>query len=1006
MKPTTPRALGVVALCATLFSCGSEPSPFARAYVIESLDEAIGGPKAIARPGDFVLENDHLRIAVLSARNSLGPGLYGGSLVDADIQRSHPAANKGHGRDQFAELFPTLNMNVAKPNPDDPDSVRIVSDGSDGGPAIVRMEGPAEPFLTLLGALWALLGNPQTWLTTDYIVEPGVPWVTLRTQASFGFPGAGELPAAEPVGQYTDGMPLLEWALESGAVMGEFYLSGGSVDVFAPGIGFDEDGAVYESMQRGDNTFVSPFQFDFLAGVADGVSYGLAATEGDIYVPLFTASQTVAAGGGQAGDGTKSRFPDGSALSYERWFFVGHGDVGSITDQFLQARGLPHGRVSGRVIEEGTGESLTGVDVFAFRPGEDGPWTHFRTDVHPADRVADGSFEGLLPVGKWELLVHDRGRPEARRVPIQVKAQGEVEVLLTAPRQGVLDFVVRDETGRKVPSKVTLYRLDREPRRDPMLGDGFIAGNPESVVFALYGEGQVELAPGRYQAVATRGLEYEIDISEPFTIGPQQGAQLELQVLRSVNTDGWISADLHVHAERSHDSGVTLADRVRTMVAEGIEFFASTDHDYLVDYAPTVELLGVEEWVQTAVGNEITTLEVGHFLGFPLQQDFLGEAGADRDRVDWTDKRPAELIADLRSLGADGGFDPVIFIGHPRDGILGYFDQYGFDPYGGTPGRQGNPGQPAVSRPTLSLTNPLLDGSNMTWDFHGLELLNAKRLDMIRTPTQRELDRLAAGEDVGVYELFERTLAEQDDLANGVYKLGSGIEGHLDDWFTLLNLGFRFTVLGNSDTHGETSTEAGCPRNYIMSDTDDPAFLDDQAVADAVKAHRVVASYGPFVQMWVNGEPIGSELVTDGPIEITLDVQAPTWMDVGRVELYENGTLIAEWDVEDAAVVERFTETLTHTPERDSWYVAVVMGSEPIHPAVFTPVEIPYVELQLVVSEALGGIEAVSNLLSEAPLMPRQYDIYPYAVTNPIWVDRAGDGFDAPGLPSWLQRPD
>ena len=810
----------------------------------------------------------------------------------------------------------------------------------------------------------------------------------------------------EPVQYFDDGMPLLDWAIETGLVVGEFYLSGGSIDVFAPGIGFDEDGAVYESMQAGKNSFTEPFNFPFLAGVGDGISYGIAPAEGNVYVPLFTASQTVAVGGGLDGDGTPDRFPIGSAFTFNRYFFIGHGDVGSIVDQYVEAREIPHGTVRGNVVEATTSTALSDVDVFVYHPGEDTPWSHWRTDVHPDDHVPDGSFGGSLPVGEWELKVHDRGRPAAKRAKIEVKPGKEVALQLVAPRTGVLNFTVRDAFDRLVPSKVTIFREDGLPRRDPVLGDGFIGGAPEAVLFSLYGDGEVELSPGTYRAVASRGIEYEIDVSEKFVIDDHTGANITFSVFRSVDTQGWISGDLHVHGAASHDSGVIAVDRVRTMVAEGVEFFSSTDHDFVVDYAPTVELLGMEQWVQTAVGNETTTIEVGHFLGFPLQGDFMAEAGANRDAIDWTDKAPQGLIDQMRDLGASAGQDPMIFVGHPRDGILGYFDEYGFDPYSGTPGSGGEPGTATISTPILAVTNPLLAATNFTWDFDALELLNGKRFELIRTPTQRELDDYAAGGDVDVYDMMSRTLEEQEDLKNGVYKLGYGIEGHIDDWFSLLNLGYRFTVLGNSDTHGLTSVESGCPRNFIMSETDDPAFLDDQAVAEAVKQHRVVASYGPFLQMWVDDAIIGDELVPDGEtVEIALDVQAATWIAVDRVELYENGTLIREWDVSGGGPVRRFSESVEITPMKDSWYVAVALGDGDLSP-VFTPVEIPYIELQAVVTEALAGVGAVSSLMSPAIPIPKEYPIRPYAITNPIWVDLEGDGFDAPGLPEWLHPPE
>ncbi len=1022
------RLLSTLALIAPLLSgCKVQDDPWSSAKVIERRDEVVGGPKASARPGDILLENDRIKLAIIGARNNLGPGLYGGSIIDADVQRTDPRFTGGRGRDQLAELTPTTNMYVHHPtNPvgDEPgvDQITIVNDGSDGEAAVVRVDSPVEPFIEMLRALSTLTSAPDQWMVTEYRLEPGKPWVEITTTVHYGYAGAGGDLGIEgqDAGYHQDSMPVIEWAIENGLILGDFYLQGGNIDVFAPGIGFDEDGAVFEAFEQERNLFTDPFVFDFLGGVGEGVSYGIAPAQGKAFIPLFTASQTAVVGAGRGGDLDEDddgvidddRFAAGTALTYKRYFFVGDGDMGSIVDGWVEALEVPYGEVYGNVLEEGTRLPLSNVDVFAYRPGDAKPYTQWTTDVRLDDQAADGSFGGRLPTGNWELLVHQHGRPDSARIPVAVGEGTLSEIVLESPRAGLLSFTVRDDDDMLVPSKVSIYRVDDDVTRNPVLGDSFIGGNPEFVLFPMYGEGEVELPDGEYYAIASRGTEYEIDRSPTFVVDATRRQHLDFLVQRSVVTDGWISADFHVHASPSHDSGVALADRVRTMASEGVEFFASTDHDVITDYAPVIEDLGMENWVQSAVGLETTTIEVGHFLSFPMAAEFLEPSGAPTPRrnedvrIDWTGLTPDEILTGLDQMGRDAGYNPITFVGHPRAGILGYFDQYGFSPYGGVPGTGGEPGAPLVNTPTLGLTNPLLTATNISWDFEGLEMLNGKRFDYLRTPTLPELTAYGQGEDLDVRDFMTRTMEEQVALQDGTYTLGGGVHGDIDDWFTLLNLGYRYTVLGNSDTHSWTGTESGCPRNYVMSETDDPAFLDDQQVANAVRRHEVVASYGPFVQLWVDDAHIGQEIVpADATVDVAIEVQAPNWMDVDRVELYQNGELIQEWTEVDGSVIDgdvlRFSETLPVELARDSWFVAVTIGDESMNP-VMTPVEIPYVELQEIVLEALSGVGAVSALLSPAIPVPRKYDVYPYAITNPVWVDLNGDGFDAPGVPAWM----
>ncbi len=456
-----------------------------------------------------------------------------------------------------------------------------------------------------------------------------------------------------------------------------------------------------------------------------------------------------------------------------------------------------------------------------------------------------------------------------------------------------------------------------------------------------------------------------------------------------------------MHSSPSHDSGVALETRVISMIAEGVEFLSSSDHDAITDFAPTIEALDVGQWISSTVGVEVTTIEIGHFLGFPLLVDTLADHGG---AFDWTGLLPREILEGIRDLGDPrASEDPVVFVAHPRDGILGYFDQYGFDPYAGTDRAVANPS------PLNYLFNELISPEGFSTAFDALEILGSKSLELARTPTDRELSDFAEDpSSVTQYDILTRPMAEQEALASHEIGFAPGVHGQIDDWFTLLNLGYRFTALSNSDTHDRFGVEAGCPRNYVQIDTDDPTAIDPDDIARAVKEGRVVLSYGPFVRFYADHPSNGPGTTLENVAATTLHVhvETPTWFHTDRVELYENGELIHEWELEDNGAVVNLDTAFSVTPKKDSWYVVLAAGRDDVGP-VFTPVDYPRLQLQDIVLEALAltGLEAIAAYLDPPVPRPRTFPVYPLAITNPIRVDLAGDGFDPPGIPAWIEEP-
>ncbi|MEE2830616.1 MAG: hypothetical protein VX498_15620 [Myxococcota bacterium] len=1061
------RLASLIAALPLLASCGGSNGA-ASAYTITSADQLIGGPAADAWVGDFMLENQHLRAAILGDRcqpddqlgvvcSTPGPGLFGGTLADIDLKRGNSSEGSGKGHDGFTELFGTINMDVSEAH-----KVEVVADGSDGRAAIVRVSGPAGNYISYIGLIRGILNLPSTYQYTDFILKPGARYITIRTTAQVVDPDLA--PPAHPCTweQGDEGLPCDEFliphkeqpqdligGLNEGAMQfGDFFLAGADVDIFLPYVGHDESRAVAESAAQGINNFIEPFSFPYLAAQGDQVSYAIA-TKGTIVAPLFTSSLTAVFGGEVYpevdGEGQPVPFPVGTAYTYERFFGVGHGDIASALDSLLQAYvdegiDIQLGEVRGHVVEGNSMQGISGARVLVYRdtgalPDVDGLpptedlYTEFESDSGN-DSIKDGSFSGRLPVGAYKLVARDEKRGASPPVSIVVTEAG-LDTGLIVPQSAALEVFIRDELGRALPSKISLRPLGTDTLSiRPQLGDDYFSGGFSHVVFAPYGEARIEVPTGRYEVFISRGIEYGLWHSEAegweggIVVAPGMASRIEAVLPLEVDSTGFISADFHVHAHPSHDSGVPLSARVTTMVCEGVEFLSSTDHDYVTDYSPVIQSMGLDPWLQSTVGTETTTIEVGHYLGFPLHIDYNQPAGG---AYFWTDRTPQQIVDGLRAKGAHSPEETAVFVGHPRDGIFGYFDQFGMDPFSGTEEPSASLLN-AISNPTLA--NP----ENFTLDFDGLEILNGKRLDFVRTPTANEAACQRAFDGgsplpecpngTSIYDILARTMEEQLALKNleGEFYLDADDQGQLDDWFFLLNLGYRHTALGNSDTHGITSIESGCPRNFVVSDVEEPEFIDERAIAQAVQEHRVVPSYGPLIRMEIDGAGIGSDVSSPtGSATLSLNIQAPRWMSVDRVELYENGTLIREFvgsEMSPGDVVKLDRQVQVQPTDEagnpiDAWYVAVAMGNQDLSP-MFTAVEVPKLEFSDVILGAvssldLGGLD-VEGFLGPTPAFPKTHPVLPYGFTNPIWLDVNGDvdgnglAFEALGrMPDWFR---
>src|SRR5688572_1463781 len=128
---------------------------------IESADQLIGGQAAGGQIGDYLFQNDKARFIVQGPDTATGWGIFGGSLVDLA-----PVRADGRADDRLQEMFVQCDLRAFRP-----ESVEIASDGSDGGPAVLRLTG-ADAGIPFLDAV--IVREPlQASITVEYILPPG-----------------------------------------------------------------------------------------------------------------------------------------------------------------------------------------------------------------------------------------------------------------------------------------------------------------------------------------------------------------------------------------------------------------------------------------------------------------------------------------------------------------------------------------------------------------------------------------------------------------------------------------------------------------------------------------------------------------------------------------------------------------------------------------------------------------------------------------------------------------
>jgi len=283
------------------------------------------------------------------------------------------------------------------------------------------------------------------------------------------------------------------------------------------------------------------------------------------------------------------------------------------------------------------------------------------------------SLEILLPEGSY--LARANFFPAVCEEFFTVGKDTKNSCTLHDRPQGTLKVKIQDSRGEFVPGKITFFGL--EPFKSPY----FMPENPvetgkeweiyKNSVYPSQEGQEVKLPVGTYLISASRGPEYSLD-QKVVEVLKGQNLEIVFVIDQVVDTSNLLSMDPHLHTQNS-DGALLIPERIKSVIAEGVEVAVATDHNYITDYYPALKKLGLDKYLAVIAGNEVTHNGIIHFNTYPLKTRPKEEnSGAIDPR--------AEEASLLFKASRKKNPEALLQVNHPRSIKYGYFTYYHLDP--------------------------------------------------------------------------------------------------------------------------------------------------------------------------------------------------------------------------------------------------------------------------------------------------------------------------------------
>ncbi len=280
--------------------------------------------------------------------------------------------------------------------------------------------------------------------------------------------------------------------------------------------------------------------------------------------------------------------------------------------------------------------------------------------------------EVLLPQGVYRFQANFF--PATVEELVEIKPDGKNTCELENPAIGLVKVKIKNSRGEHVPGKVTFLGLagTRTPyfRPDNPVETGRSWERFKNSCYPGEEGLEMPIPVGTYLIHASRGPEYTAD-QKVLEVLKDGVYTLVFQIDKVVQTPGLVSLDPHMHTRKS-DGSVSIEERIRSVVAEGVDAAVATDHNLIIDYSEALKKLKLDRYLAVIPGNEVTTPDVLHFNAYPLEvrPDEPGNGAIDSS---------GDAAGPLFRACREKHPGVILQVNHPRAGDLGYFNNFSLD---------------------------------------------------------------------------------------------------------------------------------------------------------------------------------------------------------------------------------------------------------------------------------------------------------------------------------------